>query len=82
MSEAQPVVVQLPPVPQALSRKVLPDICRTLGFDPAIVRELRIGLYDVTADIYLCTSDGQKIAYGDDAATTVVTIPFDAHGAT
>ncbi|MFW3459689.1 hypothetical protein ACN24K_01680 [Streptomyces microflavus] len=81
MTDNRPIDVQLPPVPRGLQPQELADICRILGFDPAIVRELHIGLYDVTATIYLRTSDGHKIAYGDDAATTTVTIPFDVpHG--
>lgn len=71
------VPVQLPAVPPSVSRDALRGICRLLGLDPGDVRELRVSLNEVTARLYLSTADGHKVRYGDDAATTEVTIPID-----
>ncbi|MFC3238239.1 hypothetical protein ACFOL3_34520, partial [Streptomyces nitrosporeus] len=59
-----------------IPRDVLQDICRRLGLDPSTVRELRIGINELTATLYLTNPDGHKIRYGDGPATTVVTIPI------
>lgn len=77
MAAAQPIDVQLPPVPANVPRDTLRDICQLLGLDPGDVRELRISPNEVTARLYLSTADGHKVRYGDDAATTEVTIPID-----
>lgn len=76
MPQGQPIDVQLPPVPDSIPRDTLRDICRTLGLDPANVREIRIGLREVDVTLYVTNSDGHKVRYGDDVATTVVTIPI------
>ncbi|THA31781.1 hypothetical protein E6R18_15725 [Streptomyces sp. A1277] len=76
MAETPPITVELPPVPSYVTRDTLRDICRTLGLDPANVREIRLDVHEVTATLLLCTPDGCKIRYGDGAATTTVTIPI------
>ncbi|WP_327436139.1 hypothetical protein OG279_26230 [Streptomyces sp. NBC_01201] len=68
--------VQLPPVPTTIPRDTLRDICRTLGLDPGDVREIRLGLNELVATLYLSDADGHKIRYGDGPATVVVTIPI------
>lgn len=73
---AEPTTVQLPPVPDHVTRDTLRDICRTLGLDPGDVRELKLGVNELTATLYLCGHDGHKLRYGDGPATTVVTIPI------
>lgn len=75
MSNGQPIDVQLPAVPDHIPQPALQSICQTLGMSPGSVRELRISLGEVTATLLLHNSDGNKIRYGDDAATTTVTIP-------
>lgn len=72
----QPITVELSPVPDQVSRDILRDICRALGLDPAIVREVRLGVNEITATVFLRTPDGHKVRYGEGPATTVVTIPI------
>ncbi|WP_228995094.1 hypothetical protein [Streptomyces sp. DH8] len=69
--------VQLPPIPERITRDTLRDICRLLGLDPSSVRELKLGVNELTATLYLCDRDGYKIRYGEGPATTVVTIPIN-----
>jgi len=70
------VNVHLPNIPATIPRDTLRDICRTLGLDPGDVREIRLGVNELIATLYLSDADGHKIRYGDGAATTVVTIPI------
>ncbi|WP_228989427.1 hypothetical protein [Streptomyces sp. DH8] len=68
---------QLPLIPERITRDTLRDICRLLGLDPGDVRDIRLGINKMTATLYLSSPDGRKIRYGEDAATTVVTIPIN-----
>lgn len=70
------VDVRLPTIPATIPRDTLRDICQALGLDPGDVRELRLGVSELTATLYLSDADGHKIRYGDGPATTVVTIPI------
>ena len=70
------VNVHLPNIPATIPRDTLRDICRALGLDPGHVLELKLGVHELTATLYLSDADGHKIRYGDGAATTVVTIPI------
>lgn len=76
MPQGQPIDVQLPPVPDHIPRDTLRDICQLLGLDPGDVRDIHLGINEVTATLYLCDADGHKIRYGEGPATTVVTIPI------
>ncbi|GAA2985224.1 hypothetical protein [Streptomyces fulvorobeus] len=69
--------VQLPTIPERIPRDTLRDIYRLLGLDPGDVRELTLGLNELTATLYLSTHDGHKIRYGDGPATVKVCIPID-----
>ncbi|MEQ4610313.1 hypothetical protein ABMX48_29445 [Streptomyces cavourensis] len=71
-----PIAVQLPPVPARITRDTLRDICHLLGLDPSDVRDIQIGMNELTATFYLSDRDGHKIRYGEGAATTVATIPI------
>lgn len=72
-----PIAVQLPPVPARITRDTVRNICRLLGLDPRDVRDISLGIAEMTATLYLKSPDGHKIRYGDGPATTVVTIPID-----
>lgn len=76
MADGQPIDVQLPPVPASISRDTLRDICQLLGLDPGNVLELRLGLHEITATLYLSEPGGHKIRYGDGPAMIVVDIPI------
>lgn len=76
MADTQPMTVQLPPVPAHIPRDTLRDVCRLLGLDPGDVREIRIGVNELTATLYLSDADGHKIRYGDGPAVTEVCIPI------
>ncbi|MFE3475694.1 hypothetical protein ACFXOI_29430 [Streptomyces bacillaris] len=73
---AEPIAVQLPPVPAHITRDTARDVCRLLGLDPGDVRDIRLGSNEMTATLYLSSPDGHKIRYGEGPATTVVTIPI------
>ena len=68
--------VRLPTIPAAIPRDTLRDICSTLGLDPGEVLEIRLGVNELTATLYLTDQDGRRFRYGDGPATTVVTIPI------
>jgi hypothetical protein len=68
--------VRLPHIPTHIPRDTLRDVCRTLGLDPGDVREIRIGVNELTATLYLSDHDGHKLRYGEGPATTEVTIPI------
>ncbi|MFD8797221.1 hypothetical protein [Streptomyces atroolivaceus] len=70
------VAVQLPSIPAHIPRDTLRDVCRTLGLDPGDVLELKLGVNELTATLYLTDQDGHKLRYGDGPATTVVCIPI------
>ncbi|MEU3268937.1 hypothetical protein [Streptomyces bacillaris] len=72
----RPTLVQLPSVPAHITRDTLRDICRLLGLDPSNVRDIRLGINEMTATLYLSSPDGHKIRYGEDPAISVVTIPI------
>ncbi|MEU0133387.1 hypothetical protein ABZ172_05000 [Streptomyces sp. NPDC006296] len=76
MADSQPTTVQLPTIPAHVSRDTLRDICQLLGLDPGNVLELRLGLHDITATLYLSEPGGHKIKYGDGPAMIVVDIPI------
>lgn len=76
MIDGQPIGVRLPHIPVRIPRDALRDVCRLLGLDPGDVQELRIGMNELTATLYLSDADGHKIRYGEGPATTVVTIPI------
>lgn len=76
MADGQPITVQLPPVPGTIPRDTVRDVCHALGLDPATVREIRIGINEVAATLFVTDPDGHKVRYGDDAATTVAIIPI------
>ncbi|MFH9134427.1 hypothetical protein [Streptomyces sp. NPDC017524] len=68
--------VQLPTIPERITRDTVRDVCRLLGLDPGNVRGIRLGINEMTATLYLNSPDGHKLRYGDGPATTVVTIPI------
>lgn len=76
MTDGQPITVQLPSLPDQIPRDKMRDICRMLGIDPANVVELRCGVNEITATLFLRDSDGHKIRYGEGPATTIATIPI------
>lgn len=71
----QPITVELSPVPDQISRDTLRDICHALGLDPANVLDVRLGVNEITATLFLRTPDGHKLRYGEGPATTTVSIP-------
>ncbi|MEW2631801.1 hypothetical protein AB0903_09110 [Streptomyces sp. NPDC048389] len=72
----EPIDVQLPVIPDHVPHAALRTICDALGLPAQYVREIRTSYCEVTATLYLHASDGHKVRYGDDAATTTVTIPI------
>lgn len=70
MADVQPVAIQLPPLPEHVTRDTLLDVIRTLGLDPKLTCEITLGLGDITATLLIPRESG-----GDKARITV-TIPI------
>ncbi|MGW1127471.1 hypothetical protein [Streptomyces sp. NPDC002526] len=75
MADTQPLDVQLPPLPDGITRDSVCEAIRLLGLDPTAVQEMTLSLDGITAELLLRTSEAQAVYYGCDAATTVVSIP-------